>query len=514
MLQTRTNVSEICLSEFEKTPVMSTYLVAIIVAPYGVNSNANGTFRVLSRDTAMNMTDYSVDVGDKLVAEFDKWLDYPFSSVPEMKKMDMASIPDFSAGAMENWGLLTYRERNILYDGKEATSLQKQRIGAVIAHEIAHQWFGDLVTCDWFEVIWLNEGFARYFQYFGTLWVEKEWDMANQFTVEQLQGVFQLDATAATHPLSNYGNVNTKPEISAMFDNISYNKGAVILRMMEHFLGEQNFQKCLQDYLKKMAFKNAHPEDLFSACAKYNENVTAFIENWTTKSGYPVITVKSESFGYSLSQERYAIKEDTLWTVPVTYATNADEFHQKLIHQTFSEKSFNITRKSEDDKYFVLNNQQIGYYRVNYDEEMWMKIAKALKSEGFGGIHVLNRAQIVDDLYNLAKDDYVSYPVALNILEYIKEESAYEPWLAAFNGLSFLARRTRKEDEDLFKWQVTDILEKAVKTLKFERPEKESHLTTLNRINVMTWACKYGNEECVKKSLEEYEKFYTTEGYL
>lgn len=153
---------------FGSTPKMSTYLLAFIVSEFTVRENTQQTFGVVARPEASAQTQYALDIGQAILQKLDEWTDYPYASVPEMTKMHMAALPDFSAGAMENWGLLTYRETNLLYDADVTTDLGQQRIAAVISHEQAHMWFGDLVTCDWWSLTWLNEGFGRFFQYFGT----------------------------------------------------------------------------------------------------------------------------------------------------------------------------------------------------------------------------------------------------------------------------------------------------------------------------------------------------------
>lgn len=234
---------------FKITPKMPAYLLAFIVSDYDGMENSNKSFGVYARPDSNPHTKYALDFGIDSLKALGDYLGVDYYSVNDVEKMDMAAIPDFSAGAMENWGLLTYREALILFDPNTTSTLSQQRIAAVIAHEQAHQWFGDLLTCKWWEYTWLNEGFARYFQYFGTQMVTsaKNWDLEYQFVVENLQQSMILDSSNNTHPMTH--NVNTPSEISAIFDNISYNKGGSILRMLKHIIGAEKFQDSLKDYL-------------------------------------------------------------------------------------------------------------------------------------------------------------------------------------------------------------------------------------------------------------------------
>uniref|UniRef100_A0AAG5CSU5 Aminopeptidase n=1 Tax=Anopheles atroparvus TaxID=41427 RepID=A0AAG5CSU5_ANOAO len=498
------------LTTFGITPSMSSYLVAFIVAPYEINQREQ--MGILARPQAQNQTQYSLDEGIKLLKALDDWIDYPYSSVPEMPRMYMAAVPDFSAGAMENWGLLTYREANILYRSDDSTSLQQQRIATVISHEIAHQWFGDLLTCEWWDVTWLNEGFARYCEYFATALVEPSWELEHQFVVEQVQSAMQMDSLITTHPMTH--PVYTQAQASAIFDNISYNKGAVVLRMMEHFMTPSTFLTALRAYVKENAYKSVRPAHLFDALNRYNPNARMYMEPWTVQPGYPLVTVTSNDNGFTITQKRFLVNEPThtdatMWPLPLTYATNANEFSNTT--PTFvMTASYNIPMADASNvQYFILNKQQVGYYRVNYDAALWGKISNALHSEDFGGIHVLNRAQLVDDLFNLARGDIVPYGTALDILEYLKHETEYAPWLAAVNGLTTLSRRIHAEDEELFTIHILDIFAKAYDTVKFQAPSPtERRVFTYMRQNVLKWACNYGHEACSKAAVAEFERFY------
>lgn len=176
-------------------------------------------------------------------------MDYDYFSEMGMEKLDMAALPDFSAGGMENFGLIIYRETALLYDEDDSSESAKERVATVIAHEQAHMWFGDLVTCEWWSYTWLNEGFALYFQYFGAALVESSWDLPGQFIVDELQAVMVQDSLASTHPMTV--DVQSHDDTSIVFDSISYNKGGSVIRMMEHMIGSDVFQRALQKYLRK-----------------------------------------------------------------------------------------------------------------------------------------------------------------------------------------------------------------------------------------------------------------------
>uniref|UniRef100_A0A3F2YVF0 Aminopeptidase n=1 Tax=Anopheles culicifacies TaxID=139723 RepID=A0A3F2YVF0_9DIPT len=499
------------LATFSITPKMSTYLLAFIVAPY--NTTGDDILQVLSRPQAVNQTTYSINEGLKLLNALGEWLQYPFNSVPEITRMYMAAVPDFSAGAMENWGLVTYRESNLLYVPEDATSLQQQRIATIISHELAHQWFGNLVTCEWWDVTWLNEGFATYFEYFGTAVVEPAWELDQQFVIDKLHTAMQTDGTVSTHPMTH--PVYTQAQATAIFDTISYNKGGVVLRMLEHHMSTEVFKAALVEYVKDRQFKSSRPEHLFAVLDKHNSSASAFMKPWTTQPGFPLVSVTTNENGFSITQQRFLIngtnqEDKLLWPLPITYATNGDEFSNTKPTLVGTE-TYNISvSNAANVQYFILNNQQVGYYRVHYDDALWEKISKALRTRGFAGIHVLNRAQIVDDLFNLARADVMGYSKALDMLEYLKEETEYAPWMAAANGLATLALRIHPEDEKLFSQHIKDMFGKVYEYVQFQAPaQSERRLHTYLRRLVLDWTCRYGHDGCSKSALKEFETFRT-----
>ena len=180
-----------------------------------------------------------------------------------MPKLDMAAIPDYSSGATEHWGLITYRETNLIFNELESSSYNQYRVASVIAHELVHQWFGNLVTLEWWNDLWLNEGFAVYLSYLGVKRVEPDWDTESMFLTGDLHGVMDLDATVSSRAIVM--DVDTPDQINAVFDTISYSKGSSVIRMMENFMGTKSFKAGITKFLKDFTYKNAVTQDLFDA---------------------------------------------------------------------------------------------------------------------------------------------------------------------------------------------------------------------------------------------------------
>ncbi|GBP46446.1 Aminopeptidase N [Eumeta japonica] len=276
--------------EYAESLPMSTYLVAFAVTDFG--RSADGNFAVWARREALPSAAYALEIGPKILRFLEDYYKIKFP----LPKIDMIALPDFKAGAMENWGLLTFREIAMLYDPAVSPTTAKARVASVVAHEIAHQWFGNLVTPAWWSDIWLNEGFASYVEYVAVDAVEKSWKLMEVFVLNEIQSVFKLDALASSHQISV--EVGNPEEIGAIFDKISYGKGSAILRMMNHFLTDEVFNAGITDYLNARKYGAAEQRDLWSALTTASRNHFAFdvdvgvvMDSWTLQTGFPVLTV-------------------------------------------------------------------------------------------------------------------------------------------------------------------------------------------------------------------------------
>ncbi|EDO30265.1 predicted protein, partial [Nematostella vectensis] len=250
------------LTRFKQSVKMSTYLVAFIVSDFESTEaeTPNGTkVRVWAQKEALDSTKLALSVAKNVLSYYEKFFNIPYP----LPKIDLVAVPDFAAGAMENWGLMTFREHYLLSNPLSASAADKQDVAIVVSHELAHQWFGNLVTMKWWNDLWLNEGFANYVEYMGTDHFAKDWKVLDQFVSETHQVALQVDSMANTHPISV--PVTNPSQITEIFDAISYNKGSSVIRMLRNFLGDKAFQKGLEHYLKKHAYGNAEADDLWQA---------------------------------------------------------------------------------------------------------------------------------------------------------------------------------------------------------------------------------------------------------
>ncbi|KAK5970417.1 hypothetical protein GCK32_003330 [Trichostrongylus colubriformis] len=409
------------ISKFETTPRMSSYLLAVVVSEFEYihNSTTSGVlFRIWSRPEAKNMTQYALDAGIRCLEYYEKFFDIKFP----LRKQDMFALPDFSAGAMENWGLITYRENSLLYDERYYGPLNKQRVALVVAHELAHQWFGNLVTLKWWDDLWLNEGFATFVEYIGTDEISHgNFRMKDYFLLDAIREGLNNDADASSHPLSF--RIDKAAEVAEAFDAITYSKGASVLVMLQALIGETNFKQAVTQYLRKFSYSNAQASDLwevFDVVVKDvkgpNGNplkVTEFAYQWTTQMGFP-LTNKEAQEREKYRHPKYGFK----WDVPLWY----QEGDNKEIKQTWLPREEPLyLHISDPNASLVVNADRHGFYRQNYDANGWRKIIQTLKNN-HKVYSARTRNAIISDAFAAALVDGLEYETVFELLQYAENE--------------------------------------------------------------------------------------------
>ncbi|XP_066591926.1 aminopeptidase N [Prorops nasuta] len=513
---------------YETSVPMSTYLVAFIVSDFEMLQSEAKNFRVWARKEAIEQSRYCLSIGPRILSFFEDYFKIKFP----LPKMDMVALPDFAAGAMENWGLITYREATMLYQEGVSTNGNKKRVAEVVAHELAHQWFGNLVTPSWWSDLWLNEGFASYAEYIGMNAVEPSWKVLEQFVVHDLQNVFALDALESSHPISV--EVGHPDEINEIFDRISYNKGASIIRMMDHFLTTEVFKQGLTNYLTERAYQNAEQNDLWDALTKQAHKSNALekgvtikqiMDTWTLQTGFPVVTVSRQyrTGAAELTQERFTLRNGTivtydekqpLWWIPITYTSESQLNFNKTQPSYWMKAEKTITINdlgASSSQWVIFNVLETGYYRVNYDKTNWQLIIKQLNKENFRNIATINRAQLIDDALNLARAGKLDYSTALDVTSYLAHETEYLPWKAAFVGMGYFDSMLAKmPGYDKFRKHALKLLDNVYKQVGFKDSINDPQLTVFTRINVLNWACDFGHDDCVRNAVAQFQNWRTT----
>ncbi|XP_050506940.1 membrane alanyl aminopeptidase-like [Diabrotica virgifera virgifera] len=499
---------------FVTTPVMSTYLLSFVISNLDCTDAAtiNGVQNsVCSRPGTENLRDWAVNIAPKILASLGEYtkLDYNLA----MNKMDYVAIPDFSVEAMENWGLSTYREQSLLYDPEHSTNIDKQNVATLLAHEIAHQWFGNLVTCNWWSETFLNEAFGDYFEYFAAHMILPAWQLDKQHVVNNVQKALRADEGNLPALQST---VSSPVEILGRFNVVSYTKGSSILRMVEHILGSENFKDGIYHYLNSHKFKSTTSSDLWRGFQAYLDNsysilpnylnLGAVMNNWVVQSGFPLVTVTVSEGNVQIEQRRFGdngTDDNSKWYVPITFITSGSSGVPSTRPSYWLTPENNVAfQLPQGAEWIIVNNLQTGYYRVNYDTATWNKIEEVFKSNNFGSINEITRAQIVDDLFSLANIGEISYSRVLKFLEFLSEETSYFTWTSAFNGFQFLFNRLQNQSNltETVTSNVLSLMDKLYKSTPFDVIDDDNQVFTLKKMLTLSWACQLGHPECLVMS--------------
>ena len=419
---------------FNKTPLMSTYLLAFIIGELKVIET--DSFRVPVRvfatpDKNIEHGRFSLDLAARTLEFYEKTFDSKFP----LPKMDMVAIPDFSAGAMENWGLITYRVVDLLFDEKTSGASTKQRVAEVVQHELAHQWFGNLVTMDFWDGLWLNEGFATWMSWYSCNRFYPEWKIWQSYVTNDLQSALSLDSLRSSHPIEV--PVKRADEVNQIFDAISYAKGSCVLRMISRYLGEDTFMEGIRRYLKKHAYGNTETGDLWAALADASgKPVDEVMTVWTKNVGYPVVTVteNEDSKSIHVKQNRFLrtadVKpEEDKILYPVILGLRTKSGVDDAL--TLSERESDI--KIPDDDFFKLNADQSGIYRTSYTPERLRKLGQAAKD---GLLSVEDRAGMIADAGALASSGYQKTSGVLSLLKSFDGEKEFVVWSELLTRIS------------------------------------------------------------------------------
>ena len=407
---------------------------------------------------------------------------------------------------MENWGLVTYRTTAVLFD--EYTSDQKYRnhVVYVVAHELAHQWFGNLVTMDWWNELWLNEGFATWVGWYAVDYLHPDWDVWGAFVTDSMQMAFTLDSLRTSHPIEV--PVRNALEVDQIFDAISYLKGSSVIRMLAAHLGVETFLKGVSDYLKAHTYGNAKTNDLWSALSKASgQDVTAFMDPWIQKIGFPVVTVAEEPGQISVKQSRFltsgevkAEEDETVWWIPVGLKTGPQATDAQREALTVKEDTY----RDIDTSFYKLNADQTGFYRTNLPPKRLESLASSLDK-----LTVQDKIGLVGDAGALAVAGEGTTAAVLSFLEGFSSEKNYLVWSEVLSTLGKI-RSTFSSDEQVangLRQFTLKLVTAATDKIGWEFEPSDDYLTGQLRALLLQTAGLVGHESTVAEAQKRFKSF-------
>ena len=416
---------------FADTIEMSTYLVAFVVGPFEATEpvDVNGApLRVVAPRGKKHLTGYALECSRFCLEHLAAYYGIPYPG----DKVDMVAIPDFACGAMENLGCITYRESALLVDENTATSSEKMRVLDVIGHELAHMWFGDLVTMRWWNGIWLNEAFATFMEMKATDAHRPEWKRWLEFAAVERPWAFKVDELAGTRPVEF--EVRSPEDAEGMFDALTYGKGSAVLRMMEQYIGEERFRSGVGSYLRAHAYGNTETADLWQSLDEASGRpVGEIMDTWILQGGYPQVIVKAGDGHVSLEQRRFLIIPDrsdpTVWKVPVQIRGAAGG--APLSAKILLDGSEAVLPVAEPVEWVVANSGGHGFYRTLYDPPLLAALVERLDE-----LDPVERFTLVDDTWAFVESGQARVASFMSIAAALADEPEQAVWSALLGGAS------------------------------------------------------------------------------
>jgi puromycin-sensitive aminopeptidase len=426
---------------YADTMRMSTYLVAFVVGPFEATDvvDVDGVpLRVIAPTGKSHLTEFALECGEFCLRYLSEYYAIPYPG----DKVDLVAVPDFAFGAMENLGCITFRETALLVDPTTATQAELVRILDVIAHELAHMWFGDLVTMGWWDGIWLNEAFATFMEMKATDAMKPEWRRWVSFGAVERPWAFAVDALASTRPVEF--EVKSPEEANEMFDALTYGKGSSVLRMIEQFLGEEVFRRGVGEYLERHSYGNTVTSDLWEGLDQASgSDVGAIMDTWILQGGFPQVEVTVDGSGIRIAQRRYlAIPDETdqtLWRIPLQLRGSADgvAFDMKILLGDAS----TVVGVDGSVDWLVANAGGHGFYRASYDSSSYGKAVSVIPD-----LAALERFVLIDDAWAFVESGQLPVSQYLELATAYRNETEHSVWSAVVGGLGAIRHHVATDD--------------------------------------------------------------------
>lgn len=484
------------ITVFETTPRMSSYLVAWVAGELQKKTTTTKSGVEVSiwstKAHDPSNLDFALDIAARTIDFFDEYFGVPYP----LPKSDHVALPDFSAGAMENWGLITYREIALLVDPKNTTLSTKHYVAAVIAHELSHQWFGNLVTMKWWNDLWLNESFANMMEYVAVDGLEPTWNIWLDQATSEVVSALRRDSLDGVQSIQI--DVNHPDEISTIFDpSIVYAKGGRLLRMLQAYVGDDAMKQGLKAYFEKHQYTNTEADDLWSTLATASgKDIAGFMHAWMTQPGFPVVSATKQGTSITLSQKQFFIgpheEKGRTWPVPLHGASSA-------IPESLQAKelSFEYT----DTAPFRLNSGGTAHFVTHYDDALLANIVQNLES-----LSSVDKLNFLHEQVLLAKAGIQSYAAIIPLLGYFKSETNEAVWSIVALAINELKRFVEGDEaaEQSLKTLAAEVIGEQYKRLGWQAHASEDENDTKLRSIIISLSLYAEMPASVEEAKRQY----------
>ncbi|CAD6194781.1 unnamed protein product [Caenorhabditis auriculariae] len=515
---------------FKRSVKMSTYLLAVAVLDgfdYVKRTTRNTAETVEVRlyapkDVIKGQSSFGLDTAIRALEFFEKYFNISYP----LEKIDLLALDDFSEGAMENWGLVTFRDSALLHDELKSSVLAKEHIALIICHEIAHQWFGNLVTMDWWNDVWLNEGFANYMEYRCVDELYPQWNIMTRFYAENVVFSQETDGLSSSRAIESSDESN----LLNLFDAISYHKAAAIIHMIAELAGQRNFQRALIEYLNKYKYGNARGSQLWNIVEKHAKlahsgvSIQTLSKAYISQMGYPVIHVGLDGNDKAVVHNQTRLlftestdKNDESWPIPIHYRTSSDDeikLHW-LRHNDKDGESSEIIQSIANlvtwelpapSSWLIANTGGVGYFKVRYEDEIYEALTRQLQ-DNHSAISSIDRSMILVDAFDLARTEQLNIQVYLDLVEYAQKEEDRMAWM-------LINKQLRTIESLIEETEFVNLFKDFERTLVLGIYERSGWKDTKKnpadkglQMEVLQMACRLRSRDCIKQALTRYNKW-------
>ncbi|XP_071627753.1 aminopeptidase N-like [Temnothorax longispinosus] len=501
-------------THFDRTFTMSAYLVGIvIVSNFTRIENKDKSVSSVSVWCKSSLTSQAIFmhiIAEQITPLLEEYTDRT-KGVP---KVDHVIVPNYPLTGMGDWGIIIYDESEVVYDDSKDPTFQRRKIASLVAHEIAHQWFGNFITPSWWPDLWLSEGFAVFFQVYFLNKTFEDWRPMDFFVTGAMHDSLYLDDSSLE---SVTLKLNDTLDYNQLFGDEVYKKAPAILRMLYHAVGDEVFRKGITKYFATKKYMAVTPDDFWSAIQSAKDEasyvpsmrdqkfrIKEVMDTWIVQNRYPVlnVTMNYETAEVAITQKCFHATEDinNKWWIPISYTYQDFPYFSNTMPNNWLKPDEILRVQIITRGWIIVNLQQTAYCRVYYDTAIMERIIRYLNSEEYKNIHVLNRAQIINDAFAFLLEDQLDSSVFINIISYLEREKDYVAWRPMFRILGRNEKYFSLPESKGFKSHMVGIFDKLLEHVGYEENPDDDYITKMLRLDATHWACTVGHAECKRRA--------------